>query len=214
MTNVIGLYGAGGFGREIMPVLQSQCNTDDTIYFVETDILHERQENGISVISHQTFLKIAGEKHFNIAISNSRLRQSIATECLKHNMTPCPIFAKSVENHGFNDLGQGAIISGFCTIGPNARIGQFFHSEYYSYIAHDCIIGDFVTFAPRVNCNGNVHIGNHAYIGTGAVLKQGAPGKPLTIGECAVVGMGAVVTRDVPPGLTVVGNPARPLPAS
>ena len=45
--------------------------------------------------------------------------------------------------------------------------------------------------------------------GTGAVIKQGTPDKPLVIGKGAVVGMGAVVTKSVPPGVTVVGNPAR-----
>lgn len=73
------------------------------------------------------------------------------------------------------------------------------------------MIGDCVTFAPRVSCNGNVVIGDGAYIGTGAVIKQGTPDRPLRIGAGAVVGMGAVVTRDVAPGMTVVGNPARPL---
>jgi acetyltransferase-like isoleucine patch superfamily enzyme len=54
-----------------------------------------------------------------------------------------------------------------------------------------------------------VHVGDGAYIGTGAVLRQGTPDKPLVIGEGAVVGMGAVVTKDVAPRATVVGNPAR-----
>ena len=71
------------------------------------------------------------------------------------------------------------------------------------------MIGDYVTFAPAVRCNGNIIVKDHAYIGTGAVIKQGTPDKPLVIGEGAVVGMGAVVTKDVPPGVTVVGNPAR-----
>jgi len=108
-------------------------------------------------------------------------------------------------------MDEGAVLSPFVTLTSNIRIGRHFHANLYSYVAHDCIIGDFVTFAPRVMCNGNVHIEDHAYIGTGAIIKQGRPGQPLVIGRGAVVGMGAVVTRDVPAGATVVGNPARPL---
>ena len=78
-------------------------------------------------------------------------------------------------------------------------------------MAHDSVVGDFVTFAPRVACNGRSLIEDHAYIGTGAVMREGKAGVPLTIGVGAVVGMGAVVTRNVAPGTTVVGAPARPM---
>jgi acetyltransferase-like isoleucine patch superfamily enzyme len=60
--------------------------------------------------------------------------------------------------------------------------------------------------APGAKINGNVTIGNNVYIGSGAIIRQGCQ-----IGEGAIVGMGAVVLQDVPPGVTVVGNPARPL---
>jgi acetyltransferase-like isoleucine patch superfamily enzyme len=103
------------------------------------------------------------------------------------------------------------VLCSFVTLTSNIRIGRAFHANIYSYVAHDCVIGDYVTFAPGVKCNGNVRIEDHAYIGTGAILRQGSPEKPLTIGKGAVVGMGAVVTKDVAPGVTVVGNPARPL---
>jgi len=108
-------------------------------------------------------------------------------------------------------IGPGYVLSHFVTITSNVKIGLYFHANIYSYVAHDCVIGDFVTFAPGVKCNGNVVIEDHAYIGTGAVLRQGRPGAPLVIGRGATVGMGAVVTRSVPPMTTVVGNPARPL---
>lgn len=41
------------------------------------------------------------------------------------------------------------------------------------------------------------------------MIKQGTPEKPLVIGKGAIVGMGAVVTKSVAAGTTVVGNPAR-----
>ena len=91
----------------------------------------------------------------------------------------------------------------------NASIGRFFHCNLYSYVAHDCVIGDFVTFAPGVKCNGNVFIEDHSCIGTGAMLLPGTHDAPLVIGRGAVVGIGAVVTRSVPAGATVVGNPGR-----
>lgn len=106
-------------------------------------------------------------------------------------------------------IGPGAILCGFTQFTSDITIGTGFHANIYSYVAHDCRIGDYVTFTPVVKCNGNVEIGDHAYIGTGAILKQGVPGQPLRVGAGAVVGMGAVVTKDVAPGETVVGNPAR-----
>jgi hypothetical protein len=78
-------------------------------------------------------------------------------------------------------------------------------------VAHDCIIGDYVTFAPSVKCNGNVIIEDGAYIGTGAVIKQGTRENPIVIGQNAIVGMGAVVTKSVEAGTVVVGNPAKPM---
>jgi acetyltransferase-like isoleucine patch superfamily enzyme len=108
-------------------------------------------------------------------------------------------------------IALGEIICPNVIITSNARIGKFFQCNLASIVAHDCVIGDYVTFAPAVQCLGNVHVGDHAYIGTGAIIKQGATGEPRRIGEGAVIGMGAVVTKDVPPFTTVVGNPAKPM---
>ena len=49
-----------------------------------------------------------------------------------------------------------------------------------------------------------VHIGNHVWIGRSAIILKG-----VTIGDGAIVGAGSIVTRDVPAGCLVAGNPAR-----
>jgi len=119
------------------------------------------------------------------------------------------IRASSALVFDYSMIGEGAVLSPYSVITANVTIGKMFHLNLYSYVEHDCIIGDFVTFAPGVRCNGAVHIGDHAYIGSGAILRQGNREKPLVIGAGAVVGMGAVVTKDVEPQTTVIGNPAR-----
>jgi acetyltransferase-like isoleucine patch superfamily enzyme len=108
-----------------------------------------------------------------------------------------------------NKIGEGAIFNPFSMVTSNAKIGRHFHCNIYSYVAHDCVVGDFVTFAPSVQCNGNVIIEDHAYIGTGAIIKQGTPERPIVLGRGAIIGAGAVVTKSVPPGKTFIGNPAR-----
>ena len=148
-------------------------------------------------------------RHISLAIANSAVREKLAARCLADGVQFFDVKAANVVVLDNVQTGLGAVLCPFVTLTSNIRIGQHFHANLYSYVEHDCVIGDFVTFAPGVHCNGNVVIEDHAYIGSGAVIKQGQPGQPLVIGRGAVVGMGAVVTRNVLAGTTVVGNPAK-----
>lgn len=211
---LFGLVGAGGFGRTAMPWALEQLSTQFggrgfSACYVESSPASSTV-NGLPCLSPELFMQTPAQAHlFNVAIADSHIRAELVDRLVGHGARPIQIQADTATIGPTNSIGEGAVFGHLSTVTTNIRIGRFFHCHMYAYVEHDSVIGDFVTFAPRVSCNGNVHIGDHAYIGTGAVIRQGTPDKPLVIGEGAVVGMGAVVTKDVPPHTTVVGNPAR-----
>lgn len=212
MNKIYAVYGAAGCGRSLMPIAREHIAKGETIYFIDDALTIEQQINGYKAVNYDMFKAIeSDEKNVLIAIANSNIRQKLAEKLTNDGINIWTVKSQSTVIMDSVIIGNGAALSPFVTIGANAIIGRCFHANLYSYVEHDCVIGDFVTFAPRVSCNGNVHIEDHAYIGTGAVLRQGTPDKPLIIGKGAIVGMGAVVTKDVPAGVTVIGNPARPL---
>lgn len=207
------VFGASGFGREVMPLLRQQLQANQALPFDLVFVDDSPQAavvNGHRALTYAQWLAEPADQRFiNIAIANSAVRQKLAERCIADGVQFVEARASNVVQLDEVELGEGAILSPFVTLTSNIKIGKQFHANIYSYVAHDCVIGDYVTLAPSVKCNGNVVLEDHAYIGTGAVLKQGKPGEPLVIGKGAVVGMGAVVTKSVPPGATVVGNPAR-----
>ncbi len=208
-----GVVGAGGFGREVMPFVQETLAASHEEEEFEAVFVVEFGDTGVvnshRVLSTDQFLADSGEKHFTVAISDSQVRERISRKFIRRAATPFSASALNSVCMSGNTVGEGAILCAFTTITSNAQIGRFFHANIYSYVAHDCRIGDFVTFAPNVHCNGRIVIEDHAYLGTGAILREGAADQPIVIGRGAVVGMGAVVTRSVAPGTTVIGNPAR-----
>ncbi len=210
---IYAIYGASGCGRSLMPVARQQLQRDGLtaeLYFIDDRFDQPTVWNGHPAVNYATFQQLqASSKHVVIAIANSRIREKIALQLQQDKIKMWSICADNVVLMDEVDLGEGSALSPFVTVTSNIRIGKCFHANLYSYVEHDCLIGDYVTFAPGVKCNGNIHIHDHAYIGAGAVIKQGTPNQPLVIGQGAVVGMGAVVTKSVPAGGTVVGNPAR-----
>ena len=214
---IYAVVGAGGFGREVAPLVSlmpSVTGQDNFKIIFVADNSKEQTINGYEVLNTESFIRMEGDKFFNIAIADSKPRQEISERLISAGITPFTISASNAVNLSHNTIGQGAVLCPFTTITANAKIGIFFHANIYSYVAHDCVIGDFVTFAPNVHCNGRVVIEDHAYIGTGAIIRHGTPDRPIVIGKGAVVGMGSIVTKSVAPYTTVCGNPARPLPAT
>jgi sugar O-acyltransferase (sialic acid O-acetyltransferase NeuD family) len=210
-----GLFGTGGFGRPVMPILQDLIRERHAgcadVVFID-DRPPSLEVNGVPVVTSDAFLAAPrATRYFNVALTEPKIRMAVCGRFLDAGLEPVSIISRNAVVMGPAEIGAGAIICGFVSITTNVRIGRFFHANIYSYVEHDCVIGDFVTFAPRVNCNGNIMIKDLAYVGTAAAIRQGVPGAPVVIGRGAVIGMGAVVLNTVADEEVVAGNPARPI---
>ncbi len=209
---IYGVYGASGFGREVLPFAREyvEKESDGELFFID-DSFDEKICNGCEVLSFDAFKKIrAQEKFVSIAIANHNIRRELAKKCIASGMKNWSLVATNVVCLDDVKMGEGVILCPFVTLTSNVRIGSYFHANLYSYVAHDCVIGDYVTFAPHVMCNGNVVIEDDVYIGSGAIIKQGNSKKrPIKIGKGATIAAGAFITKNVPDGVTMIGNPAR-----
>lgn len=210
-----GLFGTGGCARSIMPFVPDALRAalgakagDMEIVFVDRQA--GPPVNGVRVMAQDVFLSLDAERYFNVGIAEGGLRRVLAGKAMASGARPVSLVAPSAQVFAGSEIGEGAVICANAIVTVNVRIGRFVHINLLTYVEHDCRIGDFVTFAPAACCNGAIEIGDEAYIGSGAVIRQGSAERPMRIGAKAVVGMGAVVTRSVGDGVTVMGNPARP----
>jgi sugar O-acyltransferase (sialic acid O-acetyltransferase NeuD family) len=101
-------------------------------------------------------------------------------------------------------LGEGVFIQSGCHISAGVHLGDFVRVNVQANVMHDATIGAFATVAPNAVVLGRVQVGEGCYLGANCTI---LPARRLGTG--VVVGAGSVVTRDVPDGCRVAGNPAR-----
>ncbi|HZO50131.1 MAG TPA: acyltransferase [Gaiellaceae bacterium] len=112
-------------------------------------------------------------------------------------------------------VGRGSLVENDTTVGARTRIQANAYVTGYSLLEEDVFVAPCVTTTNddfmgrterRLGLMRGPTVRRGARIGGGAVLCPG-----IEVGEEAFVGAGAVVTKDVPPRVVVVGNPARVL---
>lgn len=204
------IIGAGGFGREVLDVLEAvnqQTPTYEILGFITEPgyqtpgtLINEKPILGYYdwLEAHRTEVKaICG-----IGAPATRRRLIQKAEAIGVSFFSV-VHPRALQTRWVT-LGTGSIITAGCILTNNIKIGDHVHLNLDCTVGHDAVIEDFVTVSPGVHVSGNVRLEEGSFIGTGANLIEGK-----TIGAWSVVGAGGVVVKDIPPNSTAVGNPAK-----
>jgi len=210
-VKVVGL-GAGGHAKVVMEILCCHESYELIGLLDPKPELQGKSVLGVPVLGDDDLLpalKRRGVCHFFVglgSIGDIRPRQRLFEMALQCGMKPVDAIHPQAVISPSAVLGEGVTIMAGTVINACARLGVNVIVNTGAIVEHDCVVGDHVHIATGAQLASTVQVGNGAHIGAGATVLQ-----CVRIGENALVGAGAVVIRDVPPGVIVVGCPARVL---
>lgn len=207
MTERIGIYGTGGHAREVLWTARRAGFT------VEYFLMGHTTPTGTMPLGLPCLRveDVATESapRMHVAIGNPVGRSRAAQELEARRFPFATLIDPSAVVGGTCSLGDGTYIGALSVLTTEIVCGRHVQINVRCSVSHDCRLEDFVTLGPGVTICGNVHVKRGALLGAGCTISNGTREKPIVIGAAAVVGAGAVVVRDVAPGETVVGVPAR-----
>ncbi|MFF9553128.1 MULTISPECIES: NeuD/PglB/VioB family sugar acetyltransferase [Methylobacterium] len=211
MTVRLVLYGAGALAREIVDALQ-RLNAHGTAIELQASIVDPGIDapetfRGRPVVRDVRSLAGDASLRFVVALGEPGPRaRAVAHLRAEIGAQFTSIIDPGVLIGASSRIGAGAVILGHSSITTDARLGEHVLVNPGCTVAHDDVLEDFATLSPGVHLAGHVRVEEGAFLGTGACVIP-----RMRIGAHAVVGAGAVVIRNVAPGQTVFGNPARSL---
>jgi sugar O-acyltransferase (sialic acid O-acetyltransferase NeuD family) len=220
VTEQIVVVGAGGFGREIVDVIEAINAVegrpryellgvlDDSPTEQNLDRLATRSVQYLGR-SEEFLATVAAGTSYVIGVGSPATRRLLAGRFDEAGLDPATLVHPSVTMGAQVSIAPGTVLCAGVRLTTNITIGRHVHVNLNATIGHDSVIGDFVSINPLASISGDCTLGNDVMVGVGGVLLQG-----LSVGEKAVVGGSACVTKDVPGSTVVAGVPAKSLNAS
>lgn len=187
MTDRVFILGTSGLAREMVDLArlhfgsQSRC---ELVSFEEED----------RIVHGATALLGMGDPLTRSRVM-TRLSSKLHFPAIRHP------FAELSES---STIGQGTILTSGSVVTCDVALGDGVLLNLNATVGHDATVGSFTCVNPGAHISGSVTIGERCLIGAGAIILEG-----INVGSDARIGAGAVVTRDVAPGTTVVGVPAK-----
>ena len=212
MTTTIVVVGAGGFGREVLDVLDAVIGAgadlavggvvDDAPSPVNLRRLAARRVTHLGGLDE--WLRLDDDALHLIGVGSPAARRRIDERLKDAGRSPATLVHPAAVIGSQVAIGEGSVVCGGVQVSTNVRLGRHVHLNPNATIGHDAEIGDHVSINPAATVSGECHVGAETLIGAASVVLQG-----LAIGERCVVGAAACVTRSVRPGSVVRGVPAR-----
>jgi len=208
------IIGCGGLAREVYESIEAMT-------YASTEFLREPPEELAAVLASsirfwseiptdaapdgQPLYRPTQDDDAIVAIGDTRTRKRIM-ETLPVATWFCVYDQEATRRETDRErmVAVGCYVGASAVVGPNVYLGRGVVIDVGATVAHDCVLFDYSHVCPQANLCGGVEIGEGSFVGASAVVLP-----KVKIGAWATIGAGAVVTKNVPPGETWVGNPAR-----
>lgn len=206
---ILGIYGAGGLGREVLElarIINGRVKTwEDFIFIIDGEPGND--VNGVKVYSYNDAIEqFKGRLEVSMGIGEPAVREKLFAKLKKDGIEAATLIHPDVYVPDTTKVGNGVTIQEGCFISCNSEIGCYVYIQPKVAIGHNNTIEEGCVISAMSNMAGNVKLGKYTYVGLSSAFKEG-----VTVGNYSIVGMYSAVYKDIPDEVIAMGNPARPI---
>ena len=204
------IVGASGFGREVVEIFKDANKIRkqwDILGFIDdSKEVWGKDTNGFKVLGGIDWLSENRGKKIGcvVAIGEPKTKKKVVERLKGTGVSFVNAIHPSVIMSEFVEMGEGVIICAGCILTVNIKIGDHVIININSTVGHDTVIEDYCSAMPCVKINGNNHLHEGVYIGTGSSFIQ-----QISVGKWTTIGAGSVVVKDIPEKVLALGVPAK-----